>query len=84
MLCALQVQVRSVRAGVLLDIASAPTIGMADRHGQVSTNGWLGCIMACKEHVLKSRWSPHSAFPLPCAGVNFISSLPFCHFASLS
>ncbi|PRW57760.1 DEAD DEAH box [Chlorella sorokiniana] len=26
--------VRSVRAGVLLDIASAPTVGMADRHGQ--------------------------------------------------
>ena len=37
--CASQVQVRSVRAGVLLDIASAPTVGMADRHGQVRQQG---------------------------------------------
>lgn len=37
--------VRSVRSGVLLDVATLPTVGMADRHGRVRLGGGVGCTV---------------------------------------
>ena len=45
--------VRSVREGVLLDIAAVPTVTMVDRHGQVG--GWvlMGVVRASSAVCLR-------------------------------
>ena len=52
--------VRSVRSGVLLDIAALPTLSLVDRHGQASVlgmwlAGWLLCMGRCAETALWPR-----------------------------